>query len=72
MVPNFNKISEEKDFRYLEFANIEYSLQNLQTFSFIKHQIEKQEVQLHGVYFDILNGSLWIRNSENGQFLSNE
>lgn len=46
-----------------EQAAIEISLDNLMTFPFIQRATESGSLQLHGWYFDIEHGELYIRNN---------
>jgi carbonic anhydrase len=44
--------------RHIERASIEHSLANLRTFPWIRMKENKQEISLHGVWFDISMGEL--------------
>jgi carbonic anhydrase len=52
----------------LERVSIRNSIANLQTFPFIRHAGEEGERSIHGAWFDISTGELWIMN-ENGDFI---
>jgi len=50
----------------LEHANIENSLNNLMTFPRLARMIERGEVSIHGAYFGVASGELYVL--ENGRF----
>lgn len=52
----------------LELGVIEYSLSNLMTFPSVRERVEQGDLQLHGAYFGIATGVLFIRDPETGQF----
>lgn len=52
----------------LERISIRYSLENLRTFPFISSCEKEQKLSLHGAWFDISGGELWITNPETGDF----
>jgi len=52
----------------LERINVRHSLTNLRTFPFIPEREASGELQLHGAWFDIALGELWLANSETGDF----
>ena len=56
----------------LERVSIRNSLQNLRSFPFVKEREEKGEVDLHGAWFDISTGELWVMDGETGDFVRPE
>ncbi|KQQ33951.1 carbonate dehydratase [Rhizobium sp. Leaf306] len=51
----------------LERVSIRNSIANLQTFPFVRNLTEKGELDIHGAWFDISTGELWVMN-EKGDF----
>ncbi len=56
----------------LERIAIRQSLNNLLTFPFIARGVGDGAISLHGAWFDISNGELWIMNGESGDFIRPE
>lgn len=54
--------------RNLEWGVIEYSLENLMTFPAVAEAVENGELTLHGAYFGIATGLLFIRDPKTGRF----
>ena len=54
--------------RKLEIATVELSLGNLLTFPWVKALVEQGQLQLHGAYFGVGDGVLWVRDGESGEF----
>jgi carbonic anhydrase len=52
----------------LERVSIRNSIANLQTFPFVRNLTEKGELGIHGAWFDISSGELWVMN-EKGDFM---
>jgi carbonic anhydrase len=52
----------------LERVSIRNSIANLQTFPFVRNLTEKGELGIHGAWFDISSGELWVMN-EKGDFI---
>lgn len=52
----------------LERISIRYSIANLRTFPFVRILEEKGRLQLHGAWFDISTGELWVMNRETADF----
>lgn len=53
----------------LEWGVIEYSLENLMTFPAVREAVEKGELELHGAYFGVATGLLFIRDPNTGRFI---
>ncbi|MGH6861283.1 MAG: carbonic anhydrase, partial [Phyllobacterium sp.] len=49
--------------------SIRYSLKNLRSFPCVEILEKKGRLSLHGAWFDISTGELWIMNPETGDFL---
>jgi carbonic anhydrase len=52
----------------LERISIRYSIANLRTFPHVKTLEEEGKLSLHGAWFDISTGELWVMNTETGDF----
>jgi carbonic anhydrase len=52
----------------LERVSIRNSIVNLASFPFIKALTDKGELSVHGAWFDISSGELWVMN-EKGDFM---
>jgi len=52
----------------LERTSIRYSLENLRTFPCVSILEENKRLSLHGAWFDISSGELWVMDSETGDF----
>ncbi|MFM9849685.1 MAG: carbonic anhydrase [Hyphomicrobiaceae bacterium] len=52
----------------LEHAGIRLSIENLQTFPFVKDKLARREVCLSGAYFDIATGQLQTLDPQSGRF----
>jgi carbonic anhydrase len=56
------------DLKRLELAVVEHSLSNLMTFPSIRRRVEQGELQLHGTYFGVATGMLFVRDPATGAF----
>jgi carbonic anhydrase len=54
----------------IEKAAVFRSLENLLTFPFVRARVESREVQLHGAYFGVAEGSLFVLDKTAKEFLS--
>lgn len=52
----------------LERIAIRQSLGNLLTFPFVKSRVDENQLSIHGAWFDISTGELWVMNGESGDF----
>ncbi len=52
----------------LERISIRYSVDNLRTFPWISTLEKQGRLKLHGAWFDISNGELWVMSPETGDF----
>jgi carbonic anhydrase len=53
----------------LERISIRYSISNLRTFPCVKILEQKGRLSLHGCWFDISTGELWVMDSQTGDFV---
>jgi carbonic anhydrase len=60
--------SEEVLQRKLEEQSIRQSIENLKTFPCISILLERSQIALHGAWFDISNGELWVLDPESDEF----
>ncbi|MDD2747774.1 MAG: carbonic anhydrase, partial [Acidithiobacillus ferrooxidans] len=60
--------SPEEQARALEKASILISLENLLTFDSVRRRVVRGELQLHGWYFDMEEGTLLHYRAEKHQF----
>lgn len=56
------------DIKQLEWAVVEHSLKNLMTFPSIRRRVHKGELELHGTYFGVATGLLFLLDPETGTF----
>lgn len=54
--------------RKMEWGVVEYSMENLMTFPTVRERVEAGELTIHGAYFGVATGLLFIRNSQTGKF----
>jgi len=52
----------------LERLSIRNSIMNLRTFPYIKALEAEHKLAIHGVWFDIASGELWVMDSNTGDF----
>lgn len=53
----------------LERISIRYQIQNLRTFPCVRILEDKGRLALHGAWFDISEGELWVMDAETGDFV---
>ncbi|MHC5305998.1 carbonic anhydrase [Bartonella sp. LJL80] len=53
----------------LERISIRYSIGNLRTFPWLKKREDAGELTLHGAWFDISTGELWVMEKQTGDFI---
>lgn len=56
----------------LERISIRFQVANLRTFPWIRSREERGELSLHGAWFDISTGELWVMDPETGDFVRPE
>ena len=54
----------------IEKAAVFRSLENLMTFPFVRERVERGEMQLHGAYFGVAEGSLFVLDQTTKEFRS--
>jgi carbonic anhydrase len=54
----------------IEKAAVFRSIENLMTFPFVRTRVESGELQLHGAYFGVAEGSLFVLDRETKEFKS--
>jgi carbonic anhydrase len=54
----------------IEKAAVFRSLENLMTFPFVRTRVESGELQLHGAYFGVAEGSLFVLDKASKEFKS--
>jgi len=54
----------------IEKAAVIRGLENLMTFPFVRTQVESGKLQLHGAYFGVAEGALFVLDKETGEFES--
>ncbi|MCX5494540.1 carbonic anhydrase [Kaistia dalseonensis] len=54
--------------RALEFASVRKAIENLRTFPTIRSLEEIDEIELHGAWFDISTGELYVLDQATGRF----
>jgi carbonic anhydrase len=52
----------------LERLSVRNSINNLRTFPYVKEREADGRLKLHGAWFDISTGELWVMNPETGDF----
>jgi carbonic anhydrase len=57
-------LNEKNLQKFCEKEAIKVSIQNLQSFPFVKEKIDNKEVNIHGWYFDIEEGVFYALNSD--------
>jgi len=60
----------EAQARALELASVRHSIENLETFPFVKERVAEGRLRLRGGYFDISDGRLLALDPESGAFAS--
>jgi carbonic anhydrase len=52
----------------LERLSIRHSIQNLRTFPYVATLEAEGKLALHGAWFDISSGELWLMDPDSGDF----
>ena len=63
-----DRSSEEELQTVLERASVRNSITNLRSFPYIANLEDRRELSLHGAWFDIAEGELWMMNPSTGEF----
>lgn len=67
-VANDSQISDAERQKCLERTSIRYSIENLRTFPCVDILEKKGRLTLHGAWFNVSSGELWVMNTETGEF----
>lgn len=59
---------KEELYHHCEKSSIQNSLKNLRTFPFVKEAEEEQKLKLLGMYFDFVQGELYLLDELKGEF----
>ncbi|MEN0002014.1 MAG: carbonic anhydrase [Pseudomonadota bacterium] len=57
-----------RKYRAVEEAGIRASLENLRSFSCVRQALAEGTLSLHGAWFDIEKGELWVMDGPSGEF----
>lgn len=68
-VSSYSFMTESERQTALERFSIRNSIRNLRTFPYIKTREEDGSLAVHGAWFDISTGELWIMDAETGDFI---
>ena len=69
VLKNFsNTLTQEEIYRKTERISILYQLQNLLTYPEVKKRIEQNELEIHGWYYRIEDGTIETYNQQNDRF----
>jgi carbonic anhydrase len=60
--------STDSFLRRLEQAAIKHTLKNLMTFPCVKILVERGKLALHGAFFGVATGKLWVLDETSGEF----
>ncbi|MCF6302872.1 MAG: carbonic anhydrase [Devosiaceae bacterium] len=66
--PDDGQMSEAERQTALERISVHNSIRNLRTFPYISALEKEAEIRLHGAWFDIKSGELWIMDHASGEF----
>ena len=61
-------LEKEEQYHFCEKEAIKLSLRNLETFPWVNEAIEAEKLELHGWYFQLDTGRLYILNKDDMQF----
>ena len=63
-------LDQLKEYSYLVERNaVKGSLNNLMSYPWIKSAVEESKLELHGWWFDLESGDLWVIDQKNGNFM---
>jgi carbonic anhydrase len=68
-VQHYNFMTPAERQRTLERISIRNSIKNLKTFPFVSASEGEDQIRIHGAWFDISTGELWVMNPETGDFI---
>jgi carbonic anhydrase len=67
-VSRYTILTDNERQTMLERLSIRNSIQNLRTFPYVRALEEEGKLALHGAWFDISSGELWIMDAQTGDF----
>lgn len=67
-VARYTILTDQERHTMLERLSIRNSIQNLRTFPYVQALEAEGKLDLHGAWFDISTGELWIMDEETGDF----
>jgi len=67
-VAKYTILTENERHTMLERLSIRHSIQNLRTFPYITALEAEGKLAVHGAWFDISTGELWVMDSDSGDF----
>jgi carbonic anhydrase len=67
-VAHYSILTDTERETMLERLSVRHSIQNLRTFPYVRHLEEEGELALHGAWFDISTGELWVMDPLTGDF----
>ena len=67
-VAKYTIITENERHTMLERLSIRHSIQNLRTFPYVKTLEAEGKLAVHGAWFDISTGELWVMDPDTGDF----
>ncbi|MEM1378420.1 MAG: carbonic anhydrase, partial [Pseudomonadota bacterium] len=59
---------DEQRYRAVEEAGIRQSIENLKTYPCVQSRLRDEKITLHGSWFDIEKGELWVMDTSSGEF----
>ena len=68
MVPDNTHAHLVSNSRFVEMRSITNSITNLKSYPWVQHQLRNKALNLHGMWFDIVDGRLWTLDTEHGVF----
>jgi carbonic anhydrase len=68
VVPREPGVSDAEHERQIERASIEHSLANLRTFPWLRMKENRQELSIHGAWFDIAMGELHVYEEDGARW----
>jgi carbonic anhydrase len=67
-VAKYSILTEHERHTMLERLSIRNSIRNLRTFPYVQRLEAERKLAVHGAWFDISTGELWVMDNETGDF----
>lgn len=67
-VSRYTSLTDNERQTMLERLSIRHSIQNLRTFPYVAALEAEEKLTVHGAWFDISSGELWLMDSDSGDF----